>query len=530
MKSTIKTLLIAALGVGLLSSCSKDYLSPEVKDYITADHLKELAADPSVASDLVESNLTAIYNRIQTIPDNEINGDQCGFKGYQLRTDMFTEDIAYTGLQRDWFNWEYVYDNFHADWRWTADEWFMMYDVVSKCNIILRDYFAEEPKDDATKAIKAEPLALRGITFFNLVNFYQATYKGHEDAMGVPLTLTPEDDKLPRATVREVYEQIIKDLTYAVEYGAVTDKNTDADRAVAAAYLTKAYACMEDWANVEKYAKIAQEGHSDVVPKLPMGWSVNNADVLWGADVTPATSEMWWSFWSHMDPMIPFYCGHNQEKSMYNWLYEQMGKEDVRRTLYVNHIQYPEIAKAYGYEPHDVELGVFNDNGEPVMGPDGKQLTEKVFTNFDYTALKFVSPEGANTDYCYIRIQDPILMEIEAINEQGRTGEAAQKLAAFVTKRDPGFVAATDQSALRDQIRIQRRIELWGEGTTWLDFRRWDLMVDRSKPATLHDGSTLKSNHTFITDPISLNDIHYIHQLPQREVNNNKNLKQDPRP
>ncbi|MFR5269905.1 MAG: RagB/SusD family nutrient uptake outer membrane protein [Hoylesella buccalis] len=53
-------------------------------------------------------------------------------------------------------------------------------------------------------AAKGEALALRGIAYFHLVNFYQHTYKGHEAALGVPLALKSTDQNLPRATVQEV--------------------------------------------------------------------------------------------------------------------------------------------------------------------------------------------------------------------------------------------------------------------------------------------------------------------------------------
>lgn len=59
--------------------------------------------------------------------------------------------------------------------------------------------------------------------------------------------------------MKEVYAQIIEDLKYAVDHCHNTGVRTDVDRAVAAAYLAKAYAQMEDWANVKTYAVIAQE-------------------------------------------------------------------------------------------------------------------------------------------------------------------------------------------------------------------------------------------------------------------------------
>lgn len=520
----------AILVVGAFTSCSKDYLDPEVTDYVTESHLAELRKDAKVVKSLSKASIAATYNDLQTFWRSH---DDFGLKAFQIQSDMLGEDMPYVGLKADWFHFDYEYDNFNAGWRRTRTTWDMFYDIVTISNIMLRDYFPGEITDPKLMALKAEPLAMRGIAYFYLVNFYQATYKGHEQAMGVPLSLSPDDPNLPRASVEEVYKQIVEDLKYAADNGAYTDERTDADRAVAAAYLAKVYATMEDWSNAEKYAAIAQEGDAeDVTPSLPMGWSISNKDVLWGYDVTPNTSTYWASFYSHMDPTIVNYAGKEQEKGIYNWLYQQMGQKDVRRTLYVNNTQYPAIAAAYpghGRKYTNTKEEKKDKDGKVVIGKDGKP--EYIYYIYDYYALKFVAPEGTLSDYIFLRVQDPILLEIEAMNEQGKTAEAAAKLTAFMKNRDPEYVAPTEQAALREQIRLNRRIELWGEGTSWFDFRRWKLLVDRSKPAILADGTEEESNHYHITkNPVDLNNLKYIHYLPKREVENNKLLKQDERP
>lgn len=522
MKNILITCGLAIGAAFVLTSCSKEFLDPEVTDYVTQEHLEEMRKDPAMVEALSSASIAAGYNTLQGFWESH---DDFGLKAWQIQSDLLTEDMPYVGNSADWFMYDYIYDNFEANYRRTYSTWDQFYDIVSSCNIILRDYFGEDTTDEAILTLKAEPLALRGIAFFYLVNFYQANYVGHENAMGVPLTLTPEDGNLPRASVKEVYDQIIKDLTFAVEHGEVTSSNADADKAVAAAYLAKAYASMHDWANTEKYAKIAQEGGSDVVPSLPMGWNIGNPDVLWGYDVTATTTTYWASFYSHMDPSVVNYAGKGQEKGIYNWLYQQMGVKDVRRTLFVDNTLHPEIAAKYP-RPGDK---VYTNFEEELKDENGNLTGETVFHDYDYYALKFISPEGTESDYIFLRVQDPILLEIEAVNEQGRTADAAAMLNAFMKERDPEFVAKTDQDGLREQIRINRRIELWGEGTTWFDFRRWDLDVNRGKTAILPDGTEEETNHPYVSKVFSLNDIHYIHLIPQREVNNNKELKQDPR-
>lgn len=502
--------LTAVSLAGLASSCSKEYLSPDVTEYVTEAKLQEMKKDPALLSDLVTASMSGAY---KTMIDYDRSHDDFGFKAFHIATDVMTEDMP---IEDNWFVFDYMFDNFDATYRRTNSEWRQLYKVISTCNIVLRDYFGEESDDPAVLAAKAEPLALRGIMYFHLVNFYQVTYKGHESALGVPLALKPEDENQPRSTLQEVYAQIIKDLTFAVENGKVTESHSDADKGVAAAYLAKVYAQMEDWKNAEKYATIAIESGSDVTPGYPMSWNIGNPDVLWGFDINGTTSTMWASFYSHMDNTLSNYAGNGAYKYIYNWLYWKMGKNDSRRKLWLNNAEYPDIAKAVGYQNYtDIQK---DENGEEV----------KIEYNFDYQTVKFKAPDGLNSDYIFIRVQDPILLQIEAINEQGRTAEAAKLLNEFMQKRDPDFTAKGDQAGLREQIRINRRIELWGEGTTWFDMRRWKEIVDRTKPAILPDGKEEASNHKqFGLFTRDLNDIKNIQKLPQDEVNNNKNLVQN---
>ena len=61
-------------------------------------------------------------------------------------------------------------------------------------------------------------MALRGWSYFNLVQLYGKRYNGSAKPniqLGVPLVLAPTTEGLPRATVEEVYTQINMDLAEA---------------------------------------------------------------------------------------------------------------------------------------------------------------------------------------------------------------------------------------------------------------------------------------------------------------------------
>ena len=60
---------------------------------------------------------------------------------------------------------------------------------------------------------------MRALSYFQLIQLYQQTYKGNESAPGVPLYTEPttsSSEGKPRGTVEDVYKQINSDLETAI--------------------------------------------------------------------------------------------------------------------------------------------------------------------------------------------------------------------------------------------------------------------------------------------------------------------------
>lgn len=463
----------------------------EVTQYVTQERHDELISDPATVEGVSKAAISKTYAIFQ---ESWSSHDDFGLKAFQFATDMMCEDMNIN--QFNWFGYDYELDNRGATYRRTNSTWAQFYEIIAKSNLHLETYFSEESTDPAILASKAEPLILRGIAYFHLVNFYQHTYKGHENDLGVPLTLKSIDDKMPRATVKEVYSQIIEDLTFGVDYANGTASRTDVDKYVAAAFLAKAYAHMEDWVNVEKYAKIAKDGGTDIVSAPGRDWSIASPDILWGYDVNTQNSTLWASFWSQMDQFLPRgYAAGGSKKLIHNLLYDKMPATDLRRQLWVNNTDYPEIA---------AQMKAGSKNDEVKMD--------------DYDQLKFIAgmPE-LEQDYCFLRVQDPILLEIEALVEQGKMGVAKTLLHEFAVKRNPNFEAPSSQEELREEVRFQRRIELWAEGSNWFDMKRWKLTIDR----------TVEGSQHFTKFKVATDASRFYHEIPQRELEANPLLEQN---
>ncbi len=101
--------------------------------------------------------------------------------------------------------------------------WISVYKNIYYYNVIIDNIFnATESTEEEKQAIRAEAFLGRAIEYLTLVNAYAKHYDAQTAAtdLGVPLLLDDGIDKtnLKRATVKEVYDQIKKDLLEALQH------------------------------------------------------------------------------------------------------------------------------------------------------------------------------------------------------------------------------------------------------------------------------------------------------------------------
>ncbi len=111
----------------------------------------------------------------------------------------------------------------------------------------------------------------------------------------------------------------------------------------------------------------------------------------------------------------------------------------------------------------------------------------------EYGSLKFrpangayqTPNEGAVSAYPLMRVEEMYFIEAEAA---ARLGEGADLLTAFMTTyRDSKYVCrATTNEELIDEIVFQKRVELWGEGHVFFDYKRLNMSVVRGYAGTNH--------------------------------------------
>lgn len=500
MKKEIKKIASMALLSVLFVGCAKDFFDPEVNEYLTDQRKKELQGNAKNKKQLLEIELRGIYNNNAATQNS--NHDGFGLKAVDAGFDHTGLDLVQAS--RSWFIFDYNFDNKKANFRRPAFVWNFLYKQISSINTVLADYFPTAPDTNTEQEVYqkyGELKTMRAIFYYYLVNTFAKTYVGNQGSLGVPLMLNPGDDKLPRATVQQVYDQMIADLTVVDDdrFQITPDNKTDADKAVAATYLAKIYACQGNWPEVQRYALVATEGDR---PSLTSSadvqagkWDISMNSWLWGFDITQETRTYWNSFYAHMDNSMPSsYAGGGAFKLIYSNLYAKIGNKDVRKKLYINETLFPDIAAKYrAMNPHLPE----------------------------YANVKYVTNTDFTSDYCYLRREDPYLLYIEALVENNLLDEAKGALEYLVkdNREDTAYdlSALTTQEQLRQEVRLQRRIELWGEGTSFFDWKRWKTGINRYEAG---------SNHLLKVE-VPAESEKWIYQIPKAEMESNPNMIQN---
>ncbi len=186
MKHIYYFLLVLVLG---LSSCD-DLLVKEPTDFLSPETYFNSEAELNYALNGVYDVLGYTYGTVRLYRLG-LEADE----GYYARTTPVTGPQAYNFTSTDsnisglWTNW---------------------YRGISRANLLLENVDKNKSIDQAVRdRIKGEALFLRGYYYFLLVQSFE----------GVPLILKPastvNDVELPRSSVKEVYEQIITDMTQA---------------------------------------------------------------------------------------------------------------------------------------------------------------------------------------------------------------------------------------------------------------------------------------------------------------------------
>jgi len=153
----------------------------------------------------------------------------------------------------------------------TRANWTGGYYTINICNNILEAI--DKVNEDDRDRVKGEALFIRGAVYFELVRFFGQSYSAGNTSsnLAVPIVLKgttkiDESSFVKRATVEEVYQQVLSDLTEA-EALLPDENDVYATKSVAAAILSRVYLGMADYTNAAAAAdRVIGSGLFELTP------------------------------------------------------------------------------------------------------------------------------------------------------------------------------------------------------------------------------------------------------------------------
>lgn len=158
------------------------------------------------------------------------------------------------------YNYQRITNNSYCSYLWG-----ICYKTIVNCNKIIST--SEEGSSKELDHLIGENYFIRALLYHQLaITFGRPYHVASDTDLAVPLKLTNNlDEYPPRATVKAVYEQVIKDLLKAEQLmeGSGIEKNACyGNQWVVKGMLSRVYLYMHDYENAEKYATDVIE-HSD---------------------------------------------------------------------------------------------------------------------------------------------------------------------------------------------------------------------------------------------------------------------------
>jgi len=490
-------LLVFMLGLILLStSCSDEFLDSKTTSTLTAANAAAtMEADPTKLDGFVN----AIYSMLVQYDLVYTNHDAFGFMSILHSTDMMSEDIVQ--VKSTHFTYDYILDNRGETYRRTKIDWIYLYSAISSANIVL-NMTDPATTSESIKASRGQVLALRGMAYYYLIQLYQHNYgvTTAADRPGVPMYFAANEGKanrLQRVPVTEVYAQIESDLTAAVSNlnGWKRANKNQIDYYVANGLLARYYMLSEQWSKAATAAVTAASGFEIMsTADLHDGFmNLENGEWMWGFNHNASTETRYASFFSHISDVTPGYAGLEYGARLIDKrLYDAIPATDERKKLFQGASQ------------------IYNADA---LSTSSMGTTTATAWKLPYASLKFGWDGNWTMDYPYMRAAEMVLIEAEALAHQGKNAEAATALKKLMVKRDPAW---NQSSVTVDEIWMQRRIELWGEGFAYFDLKRLNKGIDRTYVGTNHRTDAQKI--------VLAGDKRWIYQIPQTEVLENSEI------
>jgi hypothetical protein len=493
MKNNVIYLFVIS---ALFFGCEDSFLEPvrDTRILTDADFVEQVPLNPS----LVEGTLEGIAG-FMIEPGGSLGigrHNDIGQKGVDIWMDILCGDAALSASAFGWYNGTAnLLDT--VDFTTLSNEivWNYYFRIIGIANSVIQSSGgnnADGITDENTLRINAQAKAYRAYSYFYLAQLFQSSYNPSEPILPF---YNIDDTNSAKVEASQIYDLIISDLDFAIANldGYLRPNLSNIDKSVAQGLLAYTYAAMGNYADAKINADavinsgypLATSGEL-AFPGVGSGFdSVNGPSWIWGFDITADLEHQLINWWGQMDFWTYSYAWAGDTKSMDNLLWSQIPENDIRKSQ-------------FGTGAADLQpINKFFDQGRVAGGQ--LQIT---------------------TDYLFMRVDEFYLLSAECAARLGDEASAKARMQSLLQVRLEGgaseassYLAGFSGSALIQEIYFQTRVEMWGEGKSYLAMKRNQATVTRGTNHVFRSGESFAHD----SDELSF-------QIPENEIINNPNI------
>ena len=500
MKKIRNTSVIVLALMLSLSACNKDYLNTTPSDQIDfSDAFTSVANARSAMNGVYRS----IYMQYSTQSED-------GQGAIMINLDFMGEDIVHSAAGTSYFRNAYKWvDHRSVSSDLTTFAFRFPYKIISNVNLVIDNVDPIIGNINEKNGIKGEAFALRAWSYFQLVQLFGLRYDATtvpNTQLGVPLFLHFSTQAQARATVEEVYTQINSDLDSAINrlsYANTRSIKSHIDLSVAKGIKARVALTMQDYLKAAQYASEARANYTLMTnSEYTQGFTdmglPGQGEWMWAAHQLADQLPAYGSFYAYMSSNFNSAHTRPNPKLINSALYTALSATDIRKKLWWDGT----TADAVNFK------GIINS---ATFLPEPTQVKKK------YQHRKYVvkDPGVSAGDIPFMRAAEMYLIEAEAYARLNRMTDAFNAIKPLAINRDPLF-AKTASNLTLDDIMVQRRAELWGEGFRFLDLKRTNSALNRA-----NTGATTTLATTGVSTPVPAGDVRWQFMIPRREIEAN---------
>ena len=450
-----------------------------------------------------------------------------GISAVHYALESMLEDLAILG-ELGYFWWNGWYQNLGQGPEYTscAYFWQQYYMWIKLANDILN--VAGEITEDTDKQVKeivGQAHAYRAMYYLDLARMYEPkpneTLMPSADIIGLTVPIVTENTteeiakRNPRAKREEMYQFILSDLEKAEKY-LNKDLITYSSPTLLAVYGLYARAYLElgatykemgdpaDWemtsteayTQAAKYARkvINSKNHSPLTqaqwedPVNGFNNGAANSAWIWGLTTTSENQNNLVSNIAHRSCEALYGYAPLALPGVNQALFSRISDDDFRKHSWYD----PESGYSYKLAGNGTIQGnYFVYHG---YGLDAVKHMSLKFRPADGEVLNYTI--GNVADWCLMRIEEMYFIEMEAELGKNNLEKARELLNDFMQKyRYDSYDCTTltmTAEAFINEMMLQKRIEFWGEGILYFDYKRLNMGITRG-----YTGTNIPATATF---------------------------------